>query len=297
MKICKNCINYCNIYSNEVEKRDGMCNLCGDSVYKNETCCDFEFNIYNDDGLNIMDYLIDKGIKVDMVLIDPPYAKTRGKWDVIIPLEDMWDKINKVVKDNSAICIFGNEPYSSMVRMSNQEMYKYDWKWVKNRATGFANCNYRPMSKYEDIMVFSKANASSGGKKKAMIYYPQGLIPINKVKKNTPKRHGLIQQDTNNVGEKNILMQETEYVQKFTNYPNNVLEFDVESKYIHPTQKPVALLEYLIKTYTNQNELVLDFTAGSFSTGEACINTGRRYLCVEKDKKYFDIGLKRLASL
>lgn len=297
MNTCKNCVNYCNTYSEEVERRDGMCNLCWDSVYKDETCDDFDFNIYNDDGLDIMDYLIDSGIKVDMVLIDPPYAKTRGKWDVIIPLEDMWDKINKVIKDNGAICIFGNEPYSSMVRMSNQDMYRYDWKWVKNRATGFANCNYRPMARYEDIMVFSKANASTGGKKNAMMYYPQGLTPINKVKKNTPKRHGLIQQDTNNVGEKNILMQETEYVQKFTNYPDNILEFDVEGKYIHPTQKPLALLEYLIKTYTKPNELVLDFTAGSFSTGEACINTGRRYLCVEKDKKYFDIGFKRLVSL
>ncbi len=297
MKTCRNCINYCNMHDKEVEKRDGMCNLSWDSVYKNETCGDFEINIYNDDGLSVMDYLIENEIKVDMILVDPPYQKTRGKWDVIIPLDVMWNKINKIIKDDGAICIFGNEPYSSMVRMSNQDMYRYDWKWVKNRATGFANCNYRPMSRYEDIMVFSKANASTGGKKNAMIYHPQGLKPINKVKKNTPKRHGLIQNDTNNVGKDNILMQETEYVQKYTNYPDNILEFDVESKYIHPTQKPVALLEYLIKTYTNENELVLDFAAGSFSTGEACINIGRRYLCVEKEKKYYDIGCKRLLSL
>lgn len=252
------------------------------------------YKLYQGDCLEIMDKLIEKGIKVDMILTDPPYAKTRGKWDVIIPLDGMWKRLNRLIKPNGAICIFGNEPYSSMVRMSNFDDYKYDWKWIKNRATGFANCNYRPMGRYEDIMVFSKANASTGGKNNAMVYNPQGLIPSGKKKKNTPKRHGLIQQDTNNVGENNILMQNTEYVQKYTNYPDNILEFNCETKYVHPTQKPVALLEYLIKTYTNEGDLVLDFAMGSGSTGVACLNTNRRFVGIELDEKYFNIAKNRI---
>ena len=255
---------------------------------------DERYKLYQGDCLEVMDKLIESGIVFDMVLVDPPYAKTRGRWDVLIPLNDMWNKLSKLIKPNGAICIFGNEPYSSMVRMSNIENYKYDWKWVKNRATGFANCNYRPMARYEDIMIFSKANASTGGKNNAMIYKPQGLIVSGKKKKNTTKRHGLIQQDTNNVGKNNILMQDTEYVQQYTNYPNNILEFNCESKYVHPTQKPVDLLEYLIKTYTNEGDLVLDFTMGSGSTGVACLNTNRRFVGIELDEKYFNIAKERL---
>ncbi len=261
--------------------------------------CDyFEYiNLYHGDCFEIMDKLILDGVKIDMILIDPPYAKTRGKWDVVIPIKEMWRKINQLIVEDGAVVIFGNEPYSSLVRVSNKEMYKYDWKWIKNRATGFANCNYRPMAKYEDIMVFSKANASTGGKGNAMRYYPQGLIPINKIKRNTPKRHGLIQQDTNNVGKNNILMQETTYVQKYTNYPDNILQFDCEKKYVHPTQKPVALLEYLINTYTNEGDLVLDFVMGSGSTGVACYNTNRKFIGVELDDKYFSIAKDRLEAL
>lgn len=250
--------------------------------------------LYQGDCLEVMDYLIEQGVKIDAIITDPPYAKTRGKWDVIIPLDKMWERFDKLINPNGAICIFGNEPYSSMVRASNFKDYKYDWKWVKNRATGFANCNYRPMSRYEDIMVFSKANASTGGKNNAMIYNPQGLIPSGKKKKNTPKRHGLIQQDTNNVGENNILMQDTEYIQKFTNYPDNILEFDCEHKYVHPTQKPIDLLEYLIKTYTNEGELILDFTMGSGSTGVACLNTNRKFIGIELGEKYFNIAINRI---
>ena len=254
------------------------------------------YKLYHGDCLEVMDELIESGIVFDMILVDPPYKKTRGRWDNIIPINDMWNKVNKLIKSNGAICVFGNEPYSSMVRLGNIENYKYDWKWVKNRATGFANCNYRPMAKYEDIMVFSKANASTGGKNNAMIYKPQGLIVSGKKKKNTPKRHGLIQQDTNNVGKNNALMQDTEYIQKYTNYPNNILEFNCESKYVHPTQKPVDLLEYLIKTYTDEGDLVLDFTMGSGSTGVACLNLNRKFIGIELDKKYFDIAKNKIEN-
>lgn len=256
-----------------------------------------DYELYLNDCLIIMDELIENNVKFDAIIVDPPYEKTRGKWDVIIPLDEMWKRIDRLIKKEGAICIFGNEPFSSMVRMSNIKDYKYDWKWVKNRATGFANCNYRPMAKYEDIMVFSKSNASTGGKNNAMNYFPQDLIPSEKKKKNTPKRHGLIQQDTNNVGKDNILMQETEYIQKYTNYPNNILEFNCESEYVHPTQKPVKLLEYLIKTYTKEKDLILDFAMGSGSTGVACINTNRRFVGIEIEEKYFKIAKERIESL
>jgi len=227
---------------------------------------------------------------VDAIITDPPYAKTRGRWDGVIDLDSMWIELKRIIKSNGAIVLFGNEPFSSKVRCSNLDEYRYDWKWVKNRATGFPNCNYRPMNKYEDIMVFSKANASTGGKKNSMEYYPQNLIASNKIKKNTPKRHGLIQKDTNNVGKNNILMQPTEYVQKYTNYPNNVLNFDCESKYTHPTQKPLLLMEYLIRTYTNEGDTVLDFTMGSGSTGVACKNTNRNFIGIEMNDEYFKIA-------
>ena len=249
-------------------------------------------NLVNGDCLIEMSTIPDKS--VNLILTDLPYGETRSKWDKILDFDKLWEHYLRVITDNGAIVLFGNEPFSSMLRQSQPNYYRYDWKWVKNRATGFANCNYRPMSKYEDIMVFSKANASSGGKKNPMIYNPQGLVPSGKVKKNTPKRHGLIQNDTNNVGKDNILMQDTEYVQKFTNYPDNILEFDCERKYIHPTQKPTDLLEYLIKTYTDKNELVLDFTMGSGSTGVACMNTDRKFIGIELEEKYFDIAINRI---
>ena len=244
------------------------------------------------DCIQVMKDIEDNSI--DAIIADPPYGKTRGKWDSIIDLELMWVELKRIIKDDGAIVLFGNEPFSSKVRLSNIEQYRYDWKWVKNRATGFPNCNYRPMNKYEDIMVFSSANASTGGKNNSMKYYPQGLIVSGKKKRNSPKRHGLIQSDTNNVGQNNILMQPTEYIQKYSNYPNNVLNFNCESKYVHPTQKPLPLMEYLITTYTNEWENVLDFAMGGGTTLLACKNLNRGAIGIEIKEKYFNIAKERL---
>ena len=251
--------------------------------------------LYNGDCLEVMDKLIADGIKVDAVITDPPYSVTRSKWDKIIPLEDMWNKIKLLRKFGIAIVLFGNEPFSSLLRLSNIDEYRYDFKWVKNHQTGFANCNYRPMNKYEDIIVFSECNASSGGKLNAMKYNPQGLVKINKIKKNTSKRQGLISYANNNMDKNNQLLQEgSEYIQRYTNYPSNVLQFNCESKYVHPTQKPLDLMEYLVKTYTNEGDTVLDFTMGSGTTGVACKNTNRNFLGIDKDEKYFDIAKNRI---
>ena len=231
---------------------------------------------------------------IDMILCDLPYGETRSKWDKILDFDKLWKHYLRVVTDNGAIVLFGNEPFSSMLRQSQPKYYRYDWKWIKNRATGFANCNYRPMRIYEDIMVFSKANASTGGKNNSMIYNPQGLVEINKAKKNTAKRRGLITYNNNNTSENNLLNGDSQYTQKYTNYPNNLLYFDCEKKYIHPTQKPVSLLEYLIKTYSSEGETVLDNCMGSGSTGVACVNTNRNFIGIELDENYFKIAKERI---
>lgn len=250
--------------------------------------------LYNGDCLDVMKSIPDKS--VDLILCDLPYSETRAKWDAVVDIELMWVQYDRIVKDNGAIVLFGNEPFSSRLRMSNPNLYRYDWKWIKNNCTGFANANYRPMRKYEDIMVFSKANASAGGKNNSMTYNPQDIIPINKKTKNKKGRFGSIDDNNVNRGDNNVMNSNSEYVQAYTNYPNNILYFDVETDRFHPTQKPILLLEYLIKTYSNEKCVVLDNTMGSGSTGVACVNTNRKFIGIELDKKYFDIAEKRISE-
>lgn len=253
--------------------------------------------LYNDDCFKVMPSLIEKGYVFDAIIADIPYNETRSKWDTEFPLDRMWELLGKLVKPNGAIVLFGNEPYSSKLRLSNIEMYRYDFKWVKNRATGFANANYRPMRRYEDILVFSKAYASAGGKSNPMQYYPQGLVEVNKVKKNTANRKGLITKDNVNCGADNQLMKDSEYTQKYTNYPDNILQFDCERKYVHPTQKPLELMRYLVRTYTKENETVLDFTMGSGTTVLASVLEGRNCVGIELDETYFNIAKERLNGI
>lgn len=228
---------------------------------------------------------------VDLILTDPPFNTTVCKWDSLIPFVQMWAELKRVVKPNGAIVLFGVEPFSSHLRLSNFEWFKYDWIWVKTKKTGFTNAKNRPLSNYEVISVFSEGTVANCSPRR-MPYNPQGLLPLNKVRKGGKNRsygddvgHGYYRPS-----------QDSDYVQEWTNYPVNVLEFASEGKTVHPTQKPVALLEYLIKTYTQEGETVLDFTAGSFSTGVACVNTNRKFLGIEMDEKYFNIGVNRILS-
>lgn len=249
------------------------------------------------DCLELMRNIPDKS--VDMILCDLPYGKlvdkTRASWDNDLNYDKLFMEYQRIITDNGAIILHGNEPFSSLVRTKMLNIYKYDIKWIKSKTTGFANANYRPMNKYEDIMIFSKANASTGGKNNAMTYNPQGLKIINKTKINSSKRHGIVMQDTNNTGMNNTLLQEgTQYIQKYTNYPNNVIYFNNPTKYLHPTQKPVTLLEYLIKTYSNEGDTILDNCMGSGSTGVACVNTNRNFIGFELDEKYFNIAKERI---
>ena len=215
---------------------------------------------------------------VDMILADPPYGTTACKWDSIIPLEPMWAELKRIIKPSGAIVLFGAEPFSSLLRCSNLEMFKYDWVWDKvNRYTGYGNCKNAPLRRYETISVFTKQKTT---------YNPQMTVgkPYKKTGDYSSKIYstGKIKKTGENSG---------------TRYPYNILRFkgdDKKNGFLHPTQKPVALMEYLIRTYTQEGETVLDFAAGSFTTGVACKNTGRKFIGIEKDAGYFEIAKQRL---
>jgi site-specific DNA-methyltransferase (adenine-specific) len=231
--------------------------------------------IMQGDCLELMKELPDKSI--DMILCDLPYGTTACKWDTIIPFEPLWEQYERIIKDNGAIVLFGSEPFSSRLRMSNIKKYKYDWIWNK---TTFANqmcAKFQPLKIQENISVFSK---------KKHIYHPQGLIEINKITKQGSKIT-----DNNGGG-----VRKTEYFQQYTNYPRNILEFKLDKQKLHSTQKPVALCEYLIKTYTNEGETVLDNCMGSGTTGVACINTKRNFIGIEKDPQYFETASERISK-
>ena len=231
-------------------------------------------DLINDDCLIAMAKLPDKSI--DLILTDPPYGTTACKWDSVIPFEPMWNELKRVIKTNSCIALFGNEPFSSNLRMSNIKNYKYDWIWNKKAFSNQMMAKKQPLRIVENIMIFN-----------SKIYKPQNLKRINKITKQGSKI-------TDNIGGG---LREKQYFQEYTNYPRNILEFSKDKPSKHPTQKPVNLLEYLIKTYTNENETILDFTMGSGSTGVACKNTNRDFIGIELDKDYFAIAKERIESI
>ena len=249
--------------------------------------------LYNGDCLEVMDKLIEEGIKVDAIITDPPYGTTACKWDSIIPFDKMWERLNKLIKPNGAIVLFGSEPFSSALRMSNIKNYKYDWVWHKNFSGGFATAKKMPMKYHENISIFYT---------KQPTYNPQFEEYADSVKKrfkegervNTDKQS---KKSTNKIHD-GFGSSEHSISFKRGRYPSSVQKIDgvpnANGVRLHPTQKPVPLLEYLIKTYTNENELVLDFTMGSFTTAIACINTKRDFIGIELDNKYFEVGTKRV---
>ena len=213
---------------------------------------------------------------VDMILTDPPYGTTACKWDVIIPIDLMWEQLLRIIKKNGAIVLFGSEPFSSLLRTSNLKIYKYDWKWQKSKPSGHLNAKKQPMRTFEDVIVFYKNQC---------LYNPQGLIPAKQKKITVSKNE-----------RSSVFGKEKDFVTSaFTNYPRNkIKEKNIFGNNIHPTQKPVALMEYLIKTYTNENQTILDFTMGSGSTGVACVNTNRNFIGIELDENYFNIASERI---
>ena len=237
------------------------------------------YKLYNGDCLEIMDKLIEEGVKIDCVITDLPYGTTACKWDNIIPFEPMWEKMNKLIKSNGAIILFGSEPFSTKLRASNLKEYRYDLIWEKNNAGNFQLARKQFLKYHENVSIFYK---------KQPTYNPQGLVKLD-----TPK----VQSNKGKAGKLGHLASEKKretYRQEYTNYPKSILRFNRPVRPLHPTQKPVDLLEYLIKTYTNENETVLDFTMGSGSTGVACMNTNRKFIGIELDNNYFDIASKRI---
>ena len=226
---------------------------------------------------------------VDLILTDPPYGITACKWDSVIPLEPMWIELKRIIKPNGAIVMFGSQPFTSVLVTSNLKMFKYEWIWEKAVGSNFAALKYQPMKEHENILVFCKGTTvynpikeerKGSGKQRQKAGYAN-----SKATAKTGQFIGGIMDATKRTNDYEELR-----------YPSSIQYFNNRDKDrgMHPTQKPVALMEYLIKTYTNEKETVLDFTMGSGTTGAACVNTKRNFIGIERDDKYFDISVKRI---
>ena len=233
------------------------------------------------DCLEGMKDIDDKSI--DMVLCDLPYGTTACKWDTIIPFDPLWEQYKRIIKDNGAIVLTASQPFTSALVMSNVKMFKYEWIWEKSRKTGFPNSNRQPLRNYEDVLVFYNGQSK---------YNPQELI-----KKITPKKinRKKPRNDTVNAGENDGSLCK-EYFQEYENYPSQVLKISNEGNTVHPTQKPVALFEYLIKTYTNEGDLVLDNCMGSGTTAVAAKNLSRNFIGFENNEEYYKIACNRIGQ-
>lgn len=237
-------------------------------------------NLYLGDCLDIMPTLKDKSI--DMILCDLPYGTTKCKWDTPIDLVKLWESYNRIIKDNGAILLFAQTPFDKVLGCSNLSMLRYEWVWEKTQATGHLNANKMPMKAHENILVFYKHLPT---------YNPQktnGHEPIHSYTKyistqNNTEIYGRMNKEISGGGETD-------------RFPRSVITFssDKQTCYLHPTQKPVALLEYLVKTYSNENDIILDNCMGSGSTGVACVNTNRNFIGIELDEKYFKIAEERI---
>jgi site-specific DNA-methyltransferase (adenine-specific) len=214
---------------------------------------------------------------VDMILCDLPYGTTACKWDSVIPYEELWAQYERIIKDNGSIVLTASQPFTSALLMSNPKLFNHAWYWEKTKATGHLNVKKQPLKCIEDILVFSKG---------ALTYNPQGTVSVNKVQKKTRKEF--------TEGEQVYGKQDVSTIQTVGNYPRNLLTFKKPHKNVHPTQKPVALFEYLIRTYTNEGEVVLDNCIGSGTTAVAAINTGRQFIGIEREPEYVAIANERI---
>ena len=264
--------------------------------------------LYQGDCLEEMNKIADES--VDLILCDLPYGTTdrkgveeKGnnrllKWDTVIPLDLLWEQYRRVLKPLGTVALTADQPFTSMLILSNLDWFKYEWIWKKQKTTGFLLANYRPMKETEDVVIFSPGGAAAASRNgKNMTYNPQGLIEKKVKKKNSAKRLGKFLHNPEHMGENNKLLHETEYEQKWTNYPSEIIEFGLDRNVIHPTQKPVALMEYLIKTYSNEGETVLDNCMGSGTTGVACKKTNRNFIGIEKETEYFTQAKERIESV
>jgi site-specific DNA-methyltransferase (adenine-specific) len=224
---------------------------------------------------------------VDMVLCDPPYGTTACKWDSVIPLAPMWAAVRRVLKPNGAAVFTASQPFTSALVMSNVEWFKYCWVWEKSRATGHVHARNKPMKRHEDVVVFSPGTTVHASQSASrMTYNPQGVQ-----QKATPtiRKNGGASDSVMSVRPSH-----RDVVQTEEGFPDTILHVASEGKTVHPTQKPVALMEYLILTYTDPGDVVLDFTMGSGTTGVAAGRTGRSFIGIERDPDYYKIAVKRI---
>jgi site-specific DNA-methyltransferase (adenine-specific) len=232
------------------------------------------YKLYNNDCLNILENKdLVQNESVDLILCDLPYGVTSNKWDVIIDMDRLWKSYLRIIKPNGAILLNSQQPFTTALINAQPKLYRYEWIWLKNRATGFLNAKKMPLKAFEEILVFYK---------KLPTYNPQGLkkVGTRKLKKSNA---------TPNYRAKGPFISG-----EYTGYPKNILEYPCVQKTNHPTQKPVELLEYLIKTYTNEDDLVLDNCMGSGSTGVAALKNHRRFIGIEQNEKYYGIACSRM---
>ena len=249
------------------------------------------YQLYHGDCLEIMPQLIAQGVKVDAIICDPPFGTTSCDWDSVIPFAPMWENIKRLIMPRGAVVLFGSEPFSSLLRVSNLDWFKYDWVWDKKSKAGFLHAKNMPMKRHEQIMVFSGGIIEHVSKTKNRLNYnPQmesGKPYVKNSIKNDNSEHRLMRpsMDANRL-----------CVSDGDRYPSSIIEISnaVQVGKMHPTQKPVELMSYLVKTYTQPGETVLDFTFGSCSTGIACLETGRNFIGIEKDPEYFRVGKERM---
>jgi site-specific DNA-methyltransferase (adenine-specific) len=229
---------------------------------------------YLGDCLDLMSSIPDKSI--DLILCDLPYGTTACGWDSIIPFEPLWAQYKRIIRDGRAIVLNASQPFTSALVMSNPTWFKYDWVWNKVTARGHLVAKIRPMAQHESVLVFGKGR---------VLYNPQMVLRDKPIKGTEGKRTSIMGGES------------TGYSKVYTHaYPKTIQTFSMDKNVGHPTQKPVALLEYLIRTYSDEGDLILDNAAGSGSTGVAAVNTGRRYIMMEKDEGYFDLINKRMNS-
>ena len=238
------------------------------------------YTLYQADCLDVLPTF--PAASVDAVIADTPYGTTACRWDTPIPFEPMWAAIKHVVKRNAAVVLFGSQPFTSALVMSNPKWFRHEWIWIKDRGSNFANTVREPMKEHESVLVFGGGGWTYN--RQMQMRKPSGL--------SRAKYDFAAQAQSDNYRKFN---RDGRRVVGELRVPSSVQEFKRETG-LHPTQKPVALLEYLIRTYTNEGETVLDFTCGSATTGVACLNTGRRFIGVELDEGYFDIAARRLEA-
>jgi site-specific DNA-methyltransferase (adenine-specific) len=249
--------------------------------------------LYNADCFDVFPFIEDKSI--DAIICDLPYGTTACKWDSILPLDKLWKEYERIIKDDGAIILFGSEPFSSLLRISKLDLFKYDWIWVKNTSSNFLQANYQPIKRHENILVFSKSNASFTKKNNKMKYFP--ILNENE-KVYSERQNQSIEVGLNAWKDRMSNNYEFKRNKNKGTFPKSVIEFagKIVNKN-HPTEKPLELMEYLIKTYTNEGETVLDNCMGSGTTGVACKQLNRQFIGIEKETNYYNIAVKRISEM